>query len=90
VSSSEDYSYNGNYKVQQPTKWQERPSSKRNLNHSRPVSKTSNIGVDPQPKNSYYDVGAEGSIINIKRNTHGDPEMLILSSQKELKDLMST
>jgi len=35
-------------------------------------------------------VRAEGSIINIKRNTNGDPEMLILSSQKEIKDLMST
>ena len=33
---------------------------------------------------------AEGSIINIKRNSNGDPEMLILSSQKELQDLMST
>ena len=39
---------------------------------------------------SFYDVKAEGSIINIKRNSHGDPEMLILSSQKELQDLMNT
>ena len=35
-----------------------------------------------------YDVRAEGSIINIKRNNFGDPEMLILSSRKEIKDLM--
>ena len=40
------------------------------------------------PVKSAYDVRAEGSIINIKRNQDGDPEMLILSSQKDLKEVM--
>ena len=37
-----------------------------------------------------YDVRAEGSIINIKKNTFGDPEMLILSSRKDIMDMMNS
>lgn len=36
-------------------------------------------------RGSFYDVRAEGSIINIKHNQAGDSDMLIVGSSRDLK-----